>query len=121
MAAAGPHSATSNGGLGQGETSRREAGDESDHGNGVVSGSVETNGSASPVEVMANAGLSVSTGREGAHTLISYPICLAFMHSHMRLKPVTAEDDQGSAAKKSTGSAVLKNCSSGILGAILVS
>ncbi|KAK9904753.1 hypothetical protein WJX75_001787 [Coccomyxa subellipsoidea] len=66
VAAAGPHSATSNGGLGQGETSRREAGDESNHGNGVVSGSVETNGSASPAEVMANAGLSVSTGREGS-------------------------------------------------------
>lgn len=113
MAAAGPHSATSNGGLGQAETSGREAGDELDHGNGVDSTSLETNDSASPLEVMANAGLSVSTGREGVHTLISCHICLAFMHSHMKLKTVTAEDDQGSA--------VLKKCSSGILGAILVS
>ena len=120
MAAAGPHSATSNGGLGQGETSRREAGDESDHGNGVVSGSVETNGSASPAEVMANAELSVSTGREGA-VLFSCHFCWAFIHSHMLLKTVTAEDDQGSAAKNSSGSAVLNICSSGILVAILAS
>ena len=64
--AARAQSGTSNGDIGQGEASGRDADNDSGHGNSVASASAETNGSASPDEVMASARLSVSTQREGA-------------------------------------------------------
>ncbi len=55
-----------NGDLGADEASSREVHDDTRRGNGMAAAAAEANGSATPDEAAGGAGLSVSTGREGA-------------------------------------------------------